>query len=92
MKDYTDIIIAPIITEKSSANAEKNVYTFKVNNKASKIEIKKAVEEAFDVHVTKVNTLNTKPKSKRVGRYTGQTKTYKKAYVTIADGEKIELI
>lgn len=92
MKDYTDIIITPVITEKSSRDAENNVYTFKVSESANKTEIKKAIESAFDVHVTKVNTLNTKSKDKRVGRYTGKTKTYKKAYVTIADGEKIEII
>ena len=91
MKDYTDIIIAPVITEKSSVQAEANVYTFKVAKDANKIEIKKAIEEAFGVHVVKINTLNTKAKNKRVGRYTGKTKTYKKAYITLTDGEKIEL-
>ncbi len=91
MKDYTDIIIAPVITEKAAIQAEANVYAFKVASDANKIEIKKAIEEAFGVHVLKVNTLNTKAKAKRVGRYTGKTKTYKKAYITLADGEKIEL-
>ena len=91
MKDYTDIIIAPVITEKSAAQAEQNVYTFKVASSANKIEIKKAIEAAFGVKVEKVNTLNTKAKSKRVGRYTGKTKTYKKAFVTLKDGETIEL-
>jgi large subunit ribosomal protein L23 len=91
MKDYTDIIIAPVITEKSAHQAEQNVYTFKVASSANKIEIKKAIEAAFGVKVEKVNTLNTKAKSKRVGRYTGKTKTYKKAFVTLKDGETIEL-
>ena len=91
MKDYTDIIIAPVITEKSAAQAEQNVYTFKVAASANKIEIKKAIEEAFSVKVVKVNTLNTKAKDKRVGRYTGQTKTYKKAIVTLVDGQAIEM-
>ena len=91
MKDYTDIIIAPVITEKSAHQAENNVYTFKVATSANKIEIKKAVEAAFGVKVEKVNTLMTKPKAKRVGRYTGKTKTYKKAFVTLKDGETIEL-
>lgn len=91
MKDYTDIIIAPVITEKSAHQAEQNVYTFKVASSANKIEIKKAIEAAFGVKVEKVNTLNTKTKSKRVGRYTGKTKTYKKAFVTLKDGETIEL-
>lgn len=91
MKDYTDIIIAPVITEKAAIQAETNVYTFKVAADANKIEIKKAIEEAFCVKVVKVNTLNTKSKAKRVGRYAGKTKTYKKAFITLADGEKIEL-
>lgn len=91
MKDYTDIIIAPVITEKSASNAENNVYTFKVAKSATKTEIKWAVEKAFNVSVVKVNTLNTKPKDKRVGKYTGKTKTYKKAIVTLKDGENIEI-
>ena len=91
MKDYTDIIIAPVITEKSAALAEKNVYTFKVADTATKNEIKKAIEAAFGVKVEKINTLNTKAKDKRVGRYTGKTQTYKKAIITLKDGEKIEL-
>ena len=91
MKDYTDIIIAPVITEKAAIQAEKNVYTFKVTASANKVEIKKAIEAAFGVKVVNVNTLNTKAKSKRVGRYTGKTNTYKKAFITLADGDKIEL-
>lgn len=91
MKDFTDIIIAPVITEKAAIQAEANIYTFKVAKDANKIEIKKAVEEAFGVKVVKVNTANTKAKDKRVGRYTGKTQTYKKAFITLADGEKIEI-
>jgi len=91
MKDYTDIIIAPVITEKSAIQRENNVYTFKVAKDANKIEIAKACEELFGVEVAKVNTMPTKAKKRRVGRYTGKTKTYKKAFITLADGEKIEL-
>jgi len=91
MKDYTDIIIAPVITEKSASNAENNVYTFKVAKSANKTEIKKAFEEAYGVKVVKVNTLNTKSKRRRVGRYAGKTKTYKKAFITLADGDSIEI-
>ncbi len=90
MKDYMDIILAPVVTEKSSANASNNIYTFKVVKKATKPEIKKAIERAFGVHVVSVNTLITKPKDKRVGKYTGKTKTYKKAIITLKDGESIE--
>lgn len=91
MMDYSDIILAPVITEKSAKNAEKNVYTFKVVKSATKSQIKWAIEKAFGVEVLSVNTLITKPKDKRVGRYTGQTKTYKKAIVTLKDGQQIEI-
>ena len=89
---YGDIIIAPVITEKSSVvNSDGKTYVFKVNKNANKFQIKDAVEKAFGVKVIKVNTLNTKAKNKRVGRYTGKTRTYKKAYVTLAEGNTIEL-
>lgn len=91
MKDYSDIILAPVVTEKSAKNAEKNVYTLKVVKSATKTQIKNAVEKAFGVEVKSVNTQITKPKDKRVGRYTGQTKTYKKAIVTLKDGQQIEI-
>ena len=91
MKHYSDIIIAPVITEKSMANRENNVYTFKVVKNATKEDIKRAVEEAFKVSVKSVNTLNTKSKRRRVGRYSGRTKTYKKAIVTLAEGSSIEI-
>ncbi len=91
MKHYTDIIIAPVITEKSMANRQNNVYTFKVTKDATKTDIKRAIEEAFKVSVKSVNTLNTKSKRRRVGRYSGRTKTYKKAIVTLAEGSSIEI-
>ncbi len=91
MKDPREIIIRPIITENSYDMMEQNVYTFEVAKDANKIEIGKAVEELFDVHVKKVNTLNVKSKPKRVRQQPGRTRTWKKAMVTIADGESIEL-
>ena len=91
MKHYSDIIIAPVITEKSMALRDSNVYTFKVVKNATKDEIKMAIEEAFKVSVKSVNTLNTKAKKRRVGKYTGKTKTYKKAMVTLAEGSTIDL-
>ena len=91
MMDYYDIILGPVITEKSAKNAEQNVYTFKCVKSATKTQIKWAIEKAFGVEVKSVNTLVTKPKDKRVGRYTGQTKTYKKAIVTLKDGQQIEI-
>lgn len=91
MKHYSDIIYSPVVTEKSMNDREKNVYTFKVAKSASKDEIKKAIEAAFKVEVTKINTLNTKSKRRRVGKYAGRTKTYKKAFVTLKAGSSIEL-
>ena len=90
MKHYTDIIIAPVVTEKSMTNKQNNVYTFKVVKSATKTDIKKAIEDAFKVSVLSVNTLNTKSKRKRVGKYSGRTKTYKKAIVTLKTGSSIE--
>ena len=91
MKDARDIIIRPIITEHSYDMIEKNKYTFEVAKTANKIEIAKAVEELFGVTVKKVNTLNVKPKKKRVRYRLGFTRSWKKAMVTIAEGETIEI-
>ena len=91
MKDYTDVIEEVVVTEKSAANAEKGVYTFKVAKSANKIQIKDAIEKAFGVKVKSINTLNTKTKKKRVGRYVGTRKSYKKAIVTLKDGQSLDI-
>ena len=91
MKDARDIIIRPIITEHSYDMIEKNKYTFEVARDANKVEIGKAVEELFGVTVKKVNTINVKPKKKRVRYIPGYTRHWKKAMVTIAEGETIEI-
>ena len=78
-----DIIIKPIITEKSNDGLQAGKYTFKVNKKATKVEIAKAVEKLFEVKVLKVNTMTVKGKEKRVGRNVGMTSDWKKAIVTI---------
>ena len=78
-----DIIIAPIVTEKSSDGVQEGKYTFKVNKKATKIDIKNAVEKLFEVKVLNVNTMTVKGKEKRVGRNVGKTSDWKKAIVTI---------
>jgi len=78
-----DIIIRPIITEKSSDGLQEGKYTFEVNKKATKVEIAKAVEKLFEVKVLKVNTINVKGKEKRVGVHVGKTSDWKKAIVTI---------
>ena len=78
-----DIIIKPIITEKSNDGIQSGKYTFKVNKKATKVDIKRACEKLFDVKVLKVNTVSVKGKEKRVGRSIGKTSDWKKAIVTI---------
>ena len=88
---YLEIIKAPVITEKSMADKENGKYTFKVDPRANKIEIKNAIEKIFNVKVTSIRTLNVKPKKRRVGRYTGLTNRTKKAIVTLADGQTIDL-
>ena len=93
MKDtkYLEIIKAPVITEKSQAAQAEGKYTFKVDPKATKLEIKAAVEKISNVKVTDVRTMNVKPKKRRVGRYTGLTNRTKKAIVTLAEGQTIDL-
>ena len=93
MKDtkYLEIIKAPVITEKSQMAKENGQYTFEVDPRANKTEIKSAIEKIFKVKVTSIKTLNVKPKKRRVGRYTGLTNRVKKAIVTLADGQTIDL-
>jgi large subunit ribosomal protein L23 len=93
MKDARDIIIRPLISEKSSDLMEDLKYTFVVSKSANKIEIKRALEEIFAVKVKTVNTANFKGKRKRLGRYPmGKQPSWKKAVITLADGSKpIEL-
>ena len=91
MKTPYDVIIAPVISEKSMDDAANKKYTFKVAVKADKTEIKNAVEQAFGVEVIKVNTSNFDGKLKRQGKYVGKTAAYKKAIVTVsADSKPIE--
>ena len=78
-----DIIIAPVITEKSNMDMQEGKYTFEVNKKATKVDIANAVEKLFEVKVLKVNTMTVKGKTKRMGRYEGKTSDWKKAIVTI---------
>ena len=87
-----DIILAPVVTEKTAEiTADGNKVVFKVAKDANKVQIRQAVEEAFNVKVSNVNTINVRPKKKRVGRYTGATKAYKKAIITLAEGSKLDL-
>ena len=90
MNNY-DIIFAPIITEKSAMMEAEGKYAFKVDVRANKTQIKQAIEAIFNVKVENVNTVNVKPKKKRVGRYVGKTNKVKKAYVKLQEGSSIEL-
>jgi large subunit ribosomal protein L23 len=85
-----DIIVRPIITEKSSRMMSQNKYTFEVLPKANKIEIRKAVEEVFKVKVSSVHTIKVRSKPKRMGRFLGRSRSWKKAIVTLIPGERIE--
>ena len=78
-----EIIIKPIVTEKSSANLQENKYTFRVAKKATKVQIKNAVEKLFEVKVLKVNTMTVNGKEKRVRYQAGRTADWKKAIVTV---------
>ncbi|MCY3636540.1 MAG: 50S ribosomal protein L23 [bacterium] len=93
MKDPRDVVLAPIVSEKSYELLEANVYTFRVHPEASKPEIKDAVESLFDVTVLKVNTMNRKGKRRRNRRSPtfGRRPDVKRALVTLAEGDEIEL-
>ena len=93
MKDHRDVIIRPVVSEKSYGLQDRNVYTFVVAPTASKPEIRQAVESIFDVSVLRVNTLNRKGKrrrNRRTGSW-GQRSGQKRALVTLAEGDSIEL-
>jgi large subunit ribosomal protein L23 len=83
------VIIEPILTEKSNILRESGVYTFRVNPKSNKIEIKRAVSELFNVHAVDCQVLNVKGKPKRTRYAKGKTASWKKAIVKLAEGEKI---
>ncbi len=85
-----DIIIRPVITEKSSSLMEFNKYTFEVHKSANKIQIRKAVEAVFNVQVQSVNTLNVKGKMRRRGMAKGYTRSWKKAIVQLKPDQRIE--
>ncbi|MDQ0360062.1 50S ribosomal protein L23 [Breznakia pachnodae] len=92
MKNARDIIIRPIITEKTMTYMDnENKVTFEVSKGSNKTEVKLAVEEIFNVKVDKVNIMNVRPKAKRMGKYEGTTKAIRKAIVKVADGQEINL-
>ena len=93
MKESTSVLRRPVISEKTYALMNRNVYVFDVDRRATKIDVRRAVERAFDVRVDKVNTLNRKGKAtrnRRTGK-TGQRPDTKRAFVTLHTGDKINL-
>lgn len=90
MKSMYDIIRRPIITEKSSGLVEKLQYTFEVDPKATKTEIKSAIEKIFNVTVVEIRTVNVHPKPKRMQRFEGFKPAYKKAIVRLVPGQTID--
>lgn len=91
MKDAHDVIIRPIISEKSFDLIEQNKYTFEVAQGCCKEEIAQAIKEIFDVTVVKVNTMKVHGKPKRIRYQKGYTRSWKKAIVTLAEGDSIEI-
>ena len=93
MSNARDIIVRPLVTEKTiKSNELDNTVVFEVAKGTNKIQIKQAVEEIFKVKVDSVNIVNQKPKAKRMGRYVGKTKNLKKAYVKLKEGFKIDVL
>lgn len=87
-----DVILRPVITEASMADMDDKRYTFDVDTRATKTQVKSAIEDIFDVKVAKVNIMNVKGKKKRMGRYEGYTKKRRKAIVTLtSDSKEIKL-
>jgi len=91
MRDYRDIIIKPVVTEKSMNLLADNKYTFIVDKRSNKTEIKNAIENIFKVKVDKVSTLVVKGKPKRMGKHEGRTSDRKKAIISLKPGHKIKL-
>ncbi len=92
MKDARDIIIKPVVSEKSmQLMQDNNTYSFQVSKKANKVEIRKAIQEIFNVKVEKVNTMNVLGKKRRLGRNEGKRPDWKKALVKLAEGDEIEI-
>ena len=91
MNSAYEVIIRPIVTERSFDLMEQGKYTFEVARQAPKEEIAAAIQKLFNVHVAKVNTMWVKAKNKRVRYQVGKTRTWKKAVVTLAPGEQIEV-
>ena len=91
MKANYEIIVRPLITEKTMKLVDAGQYTFEVKQGSNKVEVKKAVEELFNVKVTSVNIVNTLSKTRRVGKYEGLRPAVQKAIVKLAEGQKLDV-
>ncbi|MDD3191441.1 MAG: 50S ribosomal protein L23 [Bacilli bacterium] len=91
MKNAYDVVKRPLITEKSTKLVEERKYTFEVMQGVNKIEVKNAVEELFKVKVTAVNIINVRKKERKVGKYEGLRPAVRKAIVTLAEGQKLDV-
>lgn len=93
MSNAREIIVRPLVTEKTIKSEENNnTVVFEVKKGTNKIQVRQAIEEIFNVKVDSVNIVNTKPKAKRVGKYLGKTKAIRKAYIKLHEGSKIEIL
>lgn len=91
IRDHRDVLLAPVVSEKSYALLDQNEYTFLVDPQANKTEIKIAVEKVFGVKVTSVNTMNRRGKTRRTRYGTGKRPDSKRAIVTVAEGQRIDI-
>jgi len=89
--NVNEVLIKPLITEKNTMLGALNKYTFKIDRRANKTQVKEAVEKIFKVDVVAVNTISVPPKTRRVGKTTGLTQPWKKAIVTLRPGQRIEI-
>lgn len=91
ISEIIDIVHSPIITDKATKNIENNVYCFQVDKSSTKNDIKIAIESIFNVKVDKINTSMSPPKTKRIGKFKGKIKKYKKATIKLKDSYTINL-
>jgi large subunit ribosomal protein L23 len=89
--NINDVLVKPHITEKNTMLGADGKYTFKIDRRANKVQVREAVEKLFKVDVVAVNTIHMPSKSRRVGKTTGMTQPWRKAIVTLAPGQRIEL-
>jgi len=91
MMETYEVLRRPIVTEKTTMQIEQGIYTFEVDRRANKLQVKEAVEKVFGVEVVSVNIINMPGKPRRWGRHVGRTPSWKKAIVKLAEGQRIEL-